>query len=352
MKSKGRGAAFNPPNRFEKHHLEPFELDYQPDDDGDERKVPTMFYKDTSKTILATNDSPDVPFTYSLNPYRGCEHGCIYCYARPSHEYLGFSAGIDFESKIVVKYDAPELLGQTLRRKNWKPQAITISGNTDPYQPVERKLQLTRRCLEVLLKFCNPVSIITKNHLVTRDIDILRELAKLNLILVHISVSCLDETIVRRMEPRTSTPAKRFEAMEMLAANGIPVAVNASPIIPGLSDKDLPTILKSAASHGAKFAGYSLVRLPGAVEQIFSEWVHQELPNRSEKILNRIGETHAGRLNDSRWTKRMTGEGEFAGTTHQLFETSCKKYGLNKKEFELPTAHFRREPDGQMEMFG
>lgn len=345
---KGRGASFNPPNRFEKFHLEPLDIDLEQED----KKIPTVFYRDTSKSILAKNDSPDIPFRFSLNPYRGCEHGCVYCYARPSHEYLGFSAGIDFESKIVVKTDAPEQLAATFQKRSWKPQIIALSGNTDPYQPVERKLQLTRRCLEVFLQFRNPVSIITKNHLITRDVNILSELAKLNLVVVHISVSCLDEDIVRRMEPRTSTPVKRFEAMEILAAHGIPVSVNASPIIPGLSDKDLPSILNQAAAHGAKYAGYSLVRLPGAVEQIFVNWLKQEMPNRSKKILKRIGETHAGRLSDSRWMKRMTGEGEFARTVHQLFEVNRERYGLNREDIKLSTEHFRRVLDEQMEMFG
>jgi len=217
----GRGTPSNPPNRFEKLHLEPMDGD----GDAEDRPVPTTFFKDTSKTILAKNDSPDIPFTYGINPYRGCEHGCIYCYARPSHEYLGFSAGLDFETRILVKHDAPALLEQAFRKKSWEPQMVCLSGNTDCYQPVERKLQLTRRCLEVFVKYKNPVGIITKNALVTRDLDLLAALAKDNLVSVTISLSTLQNDLVGAMEPRTSVPSMRLEAMRTLSENGIPVTV-------------------------------------------------------------------------------------------------------------------------------
>ncbi len=343
---KGRGASFNPPNRFEKLHVEPIEEEWE-----DERTIRTEFFVDTSRSILAKNDSPDLGFTYSINPYRGCEHGCIYCYARPSHEYLGFSAGIDFESKILVKPDAPQLLEETFKRKSWQAQVIAFSGNTDPYQPIERKLQLTRRCLEAFLKYCNPVEIITKNFLITRDIDILRELALLNLVHIRISITTLDPELVRVMEPRTSTPAKRLEALEILASNRIPVGVNAAPIIPGLTDEELPAILREAAARGAISAGYIIVRLPGSVEPLFLDWLQRELPDRAPKIINRLREVRAGKLSDSRFGTRMRGEGKVAVSIEDLFRLTCKKYHLNERRVELSTEYFVRTSERQIEMF-
>src|SRR5712692_2137188 len=300
---KGRGAAFNPPNRFEKLHLEPLEIEKNPEDDP--QPIQTVFYKDSSKSILSKNDSPDIGFTYSINPYRGCEHGCIYCYARPGHEYLGFSAGIDFETKIMVKNDAPKLLEETFKKKNWRPQMVCFSGDTDCYQPVERKLQLTRQCLEVFLNYRNPVGIITKNALVTRDLDILKGLHALNLVEVTISITTLDAELARKMEPRTSAPYKRFETVETLASSGIPVRVNVAPIIPGLTDEEMPAILKEASARGAKFAGYTILRLPGAVRQLFLEWLQRELPGRATKIINRVRDIRGGELNDPRWGVRI-----------------------------------------------
>ncbi|MBI1803964.1 MAG: PA0069 family radical SAM protein [Ignavibacteriae bacterium] len=348
-KSKGRGATFNPPNRFEAFHLEP--LDVQSGDD-DGRPIQTMFFKDTSKTILAKNDSPDIPFTYSLNPYRGCEHGCIYCYARPSHEYLGFSSGLDFETKILVKHDAPELLEKEFKKKSWQPQMVSLSGNTDCYQPVERKLQLTRRCLEIFLKYRNPVGIITKNALITRDLDILTELARNNLVLTAISMTSLDKELVRKMEPRTSVPHMRLETIEMLTKSGIPVMVNVAPIIPGLNDEEIPAILKEAAARGAVSAGCIMLRLPGPVKPLFCDWLQRELPERAGKVLNRIRDVRGGNLSDPRWGKRMTGEGEIARTINRLFKINRERYGLNKKRFEFNTSLFRREPERQIELFG
>ncbi|HUL43433.1 MAG TPA: PA0069 family radical SAM protein [Bacteroidota bacterium] len=347
--AKGRGARFNTPNKFEALHLEPMEVESQ--DDGD-RPVRTIFYKDTSKSVLARNDSPDVPFTYSLNPYRGCEHGCIYCYARPSHEYLGFSAGLDFETKILVKHDAPELLAKELNRKSWKPQWVCLSGNTDCYQPAERSLRLTRRCLEVFLRFRNPLGIITKNYLVTRDLDILKNLSAMNLVDVTISITSLDADLVRLMEPRTTTPAKRFDAVELLLKNGVPVNINISPIIPGLNDEEIPAILKAAAKRGATRASYTLVRLPGAVGTLFFEWVERSLPGKAQKILRRIKETHRGTLDDGRWGLRMSGEGMWSETVNRLFELNCKKFGFEKHHPVLTTEHFRNDRGKQAELFG
>jgi len=347
---KGRGAAFNPPNRFEKLHLEP--LDIERDLEDEIRPVPTIFYKDTSRTILAKNDSPDIPFSYSINPYRGCEHGCIYCYARPSHELLGFSAGIDFETKIMVKLDAPKLLAEAFRKKTWKPQMVCLSGNTDCYQPAERKLQITRQCLEVFLRHRNPVGIVTKNFLVTRDLDILNELAALNLVVVSLSITSLHAELIRVMEPRTSAPHKRLEAVEILASAGVPVDINLTPIIPGLNDEEIPTILRESAARGATSASFAMLRLPGFVQDLFLDWLRRELPDRSTKILNRIKDMRGGALHDSRWHSRIRGEGEITKTIGELFRLTCEKYGLNKKNFEFSLNHFRRLPQGQEELFG
>jgi DNA repair photolyase len=340
---KGRGANLNPPNRFERLHVEPLDDHWE-----DDRTVETEFLVDTSRSILAKNDSPDLEFTYSINPYRGCEHGCVYCYARPSHEYLGFSAGADFESRILVKPKAPELLEQAFNKKSWQPQVIAFSGNTDPYQPVERKLQLTRRCLEVFLKYRNPVEIVTKNFLVTRDLDILQQLASLNLVHVLISITSLDPGLVRVKEPRTPTPAKRLEAIEILADNKIPVGVNAAPIIPGLNDEELPSILEEASARGATSAGYILVKLPGEVKTIFLDWLHRELPERESKIVNRLREVRGGKLSDSRFGTRMRGEGKVAETIKNLFRLACKRYHLNGRIIKLSTEHFLRTPETSM----
>ncbi|MBI5475073.1 MAG: PA0069 family radical SAM protein [Ignavibacteriae bacterium] len=341
--TRGRSAGFNPPNRFEKLHLEPLDIDVP--SEPDEPQLQTTFYLDSSKTILAKNDSPDLPFDYSINPYRGCEHGCIYCYARPSHEYLGFSAGLDFESKIMVKMDAAKLLSETLRKESWQPQMVAFSGNTDCYQPAERKLQLTRECLKVFLDHRNPVGLITKNALVLRDLDLLQEMAKYNLIHVMLSITSLDAQLIRKMEPRTSSPENRLNAIEELARNGVPVGVNIAPTIPGLTDEELPAILKSAAERGAQSAGYLLLRLPGAVEPLFLNWLGRELPERSGKIINRIRDTRQGELSEARFGKRMRGEGEIAAAIHSLFEINMRKYNLNKRWHGLSTEHFRRETD-------
>ena len=254
MNIKGRSSGFNPPNRFEEISLAATDDDsrFFPDEDPTERKVETKFYVNTSKTILAKNNSPDIPFTYSLNPYRGCEHGCIYCYARPSHEYLGFSSGLDFETKIMVKQNASELLRATFKKKNWMPQIIALSGNTDCYQPIERQLQITRKCLEVFLEFRNPIGIVTKNALIQRDIDILKEMAELNLVSVLVSITTLDHELARKMEPRTSAPAKRLETIEILAKNSIPVGVNVAPLIPGLNDEEIPVNSKGNIGERGK----------------------------------------------------------------------------------------------------
>jgi DNA repair photolyase len=350
--SAHRGAAENPVNRFEKIQVE-LDADWNPDDDyGGRLQGPrTQFFKDHSKTIIARNDSPDVGFFASLNPYRGCEHGCIYCYARPTHEYLGFSAGLDFESKIMVKEDAPGLLRAELMSPKWQPQVIFMSGVTDCYQPVERKLKLTRRCLEVLAEFRNPVFIVTKNRLVTRDIDLLAELARHHAAGVFLSITTLDSELRKIMEPRTSPPAARLAALRELSAAGIPAGVNVAPIIPGLTDHEMPAILKAAAEAGATSAGHTVVRLPYGVAPLFEKWLETHFPDRKEKALNRLRAMRGGKLYDAQWGKRMSGEGIFADQIGQMFEVARRKAGIQNDSRELSAAAFRRPPGAQLALF-
>ena len=338
---KGRGSQFNLPNRFEKVYIEPSD-DYDEYFDGDEiRKIETVFFKDYSKSVLVKNESPDIGAGYSINPYRGCEHGCVYCYARPTHEYLGFSPGLDFETKIMVKHDAHILLEKEFAKKNWMPQTVLFSGNTDCYQPVERKLEITRKCLGVFLRFGNPVVIITKNALVQRDIDILKELSEQNLVRVVISITTLKKDLQRKMEPRTSSPAMRLQTMNVLSSNGITAAVNVAPIIPGLTDEEIPEILRSASENGAIYAGRIMLRLPHSVKELFSSWIRKEFPDRADKILNRIKELRGGKLYDSNFSTRLTGEGIWAETIKKIFESNCRKYGLNKNKTPMPVSHFK-----------
>ncbi len=335
---KGRGASWNPQNRFEK-------LEYVRDEDAhyeDESAPGTVYLRDPTRTIITTNDSPDVVFDASINPYRGCEHGCIYCFARPTHEYLGLSAGLDFETKIFVKEDAPALLREELNSKKWEPKVIAISGVTDPYQPIERRLRITRGCLEVLADFRNPVGIITKNHLVTRDADVLAELASFNAARVFISITTLDPKLARIMEPRTSTPELRLEAISTLAAAGVPVGVMAAPTIPGITDHEMPNILAAAKKAGAKWAGFVVLRLPWAVAPLFEKWLEEHFPDRKDKVLNRIRDVRGGKLYDAQWGVRGRGTGIFADQIEALFDVTCRRLGLNEEARELSTASFRR----------
>ena len=344
---KGRGSQSNPQNRFESVHYEILdEGEYHTAD----RKIKTHFYRDNSKSALAKNDSPDIPFTFDLNPYRGCEHGCVYCYARPSHEYLGFSSGLDFETKIMVKDRIHLLLEKELKKKSWRPQRITIAGNTDCYQPIEQKLQLTRKCLEVFFKLKNPVDVITKNHLISRDIDVLSDLAKENLTTCTISVTTLDKKLQASMEPRTSPPELRLKAIEELSKAGIPVFVNVAPIIPGLTDSEIPAILKRAAENGATGAYWVMLRLPYAVKEIFAEWIRREYPDRADKILNRIKDVRSGKINETEFGKRMRGSGEIAESIKQLFDISCEKFGLTKRHWPLSVDKFDNGSNVQMEL--
>ncbi|HEX3624197.1 MAG TPA: PA0069 family radical SAM protein [Verrucomicrobiae bacterium] len=346
-----RGAPENPPNRFEKIHLEP-DADWNPDDDSAPAGPPTQFFVDHSKTVIAHNDSPDIGFTSSLNPYRGCEHGCIYCYARPTHEYLGFSSGLDFESKIMVKLNAPELLREELSSPKWKPQVIVMSGVTDCYQPVESKLKLTRRCLEVLLEFRNPAGIITKNFLVARDVDVLSELAKHHCVSVCLSITTLDNHLRLVMEPRTSPPQARLNAIRKLAEANVPVSVNVAPIIPGLTDHEMPAILKAAHDAGATSAGFTVVRLPYANAPLFEKWLETHFPDRKEKVLNRIKAMRGGKLYNSQWGSRMRGEGIFAEQIEAMFDVARRKAGFKDvRNYELSTAGFRRPEGAQLSLF-
>lgn len=342
----GRGAAFNPINRFENIS---YERDYDSDPEEDPAPI-TQFLKDSSHSIISRNESPDVGFSASLNPYRGCEHGCVYCYARPTHEYLGMSAGLDFETKILVKENAPELLRSELTAPGWKPQVLALSGVTDCYQPIERKLQITRRCLQVLCEFRNPTIIITKNRLVTRDIDLLEELTRYNAISVALSITSLDRNLQRDLEPRTSTPENRLNAIRALAEAHIPVSVMVGPVIPGLNDHEIPSILNAAAQAGATGAGYVVLRLPFAVKELFEQWLEQHRPLAKDKILNAVRSIRGGNLNDPRFNSRMRGEGPIAESIKQLFDISKRRAKLDAVRPELSTDAFRR-PSQQLALW-
>jgi DNA repair photolyase len=349
----GRSASWNPANRFEKLHVDLGDADVVQIDPTNEEEKPrpaTQFFRDGTRTIISRNNSPDVGFETSLNPYRGCEHGCIYCFARPTHEYLGLSAGLDFESKIMVKTDAPRLLEAELSAPKWEPQVLVMSGVTDPYQPVERRLRITRGCLEVLAKFRNPVAIITKNRLVTRDIDLLGELAVHNAAAVNVSVTSLDPNLQRVLEPRTSSPAARLETVAALRAAGIPVGVMVAPIIPGLTDHEVPKIVEACARAGAQFAGYTIVRLPWAIAPLFEHWLDEHFPGKKQKVLERIRHIRGGtKLNDARWGTRTKGEGIFAEQIRSMFEVSCRRAGISSRP-KLSTAAFRRSRE-QLDLF-
>lgn len=350
LNKRGRAAESNVTSRFDKNvTTSDVDNSYYVDED-DKVLLRTQFMKDTSRTILTPNDSPDLPFGYSMNFYRGCEHGCIYCYARPTHEYLGLSAGLDFESKIFVKEDAPELLRAAFMKKSWEPQSIMMSGATDCYQPAEKKYELSRRCLEVLRDFKHPVGIITKNNLITRDIDILSEMAKDDLVMVFLSITTLDADLARVLEPRTSSPDGRLKAIRALRDAGIPVGVNVAPIIPGLTDHELPAILKSAKEAGAEWSGYTLLRLPYSVSTLFTEWLDIHRPLAKDKVLNYIRELRGGKLNSAEFGDRMRGQGPRAESLKQMFNIFSDKFGFNQREFEKRTDLFQR-PGDQLGLF-
>jgi DNA repair photolyase len=308
--------------------------------------------RDCSQSIVTYNDSPDIPFRASINPYRGCEHGCSYCYARPTHEYLGFSAGLDFETRILVKERAPELLRQELSSARWTPQFLALSGVTDPYQPVERRLQLTRKCLAVLAEFANPVGIVTKNQLVTRDVDLLSELARHDAVAVNLSVNSLDPDLARALEPRASSPRQRLEAVAALARAGVPAGVLVAPVIPGLNDHEIPAVVAAASRAGARWAGLLVLRLPHGVGPLFDDWLQRCAPTRRDGVLARIRAMRSGKLNDTRFGVRMRGEGILAEQIARLFQVACRRVSLATEAPELSTAAFRRPGGTQLDLFG
>jgi DNA repair photolyase len=348
----GRGTALNPANRFEAIHVEPeYEyLEHDPDAVEKLARPPTRYYLDRSRSIIAQNDSPDVGFSHSINPYRGCSHGCSYCFARPGHAYLAMSAGLDFEMKIMVKPDAAMLLRRELSRESWRPTTLQVSGVTDCYQPGERHFRLTRQCLEVLAEFRNPASLITKNHLITRDLDLLGAMANWHGVAAIVSITTLDANLARVMEPRTSTPARRLEAVRKLADAGVPVGVMVAPIIPGLNDHEPPQILAEAAKAGATFCGYVVLRLPWEVAPIFEDWLGQHLPDRADKVLNRVRELRGGKLNSVSFGDRMRGRGVWAEQIRAVFAMAKRRAGIAGTFPALSTAQFRR-PGGQMNLF-
>ncbi|HEV7222179.1 MAG TPA: PA0069 family radical SAM protein [Pirellulales bacterium] len=354
-KAAGRGAQQDPPNRFLSIRVEETFDDRDDDEDlrADRRVVPTEFLPDRSRTILSENDSPDVPFRYSINAYRGCEHGCAYCYARPTHEMLGLGAGLDFETKILVKHEAPALLRRELAKPGWTAETIAMSGVTDCYQPAERRFRLTRGLLEVLSEANQPVGIITKNALLTRDLDLLASMAARRLVHVYLSVTTLDAELARTLEPRTSPPRAKLAAIKSLSDAGVPVGVMAAPVIPGLTDHETPAILQAAREAGACTAGYTLLRLPLNVEPIFRDWLAAHAPDRQSRIESLIRSTREGKLNDSQFGRRMRGQGEYAAQIAQNFAVFRRKHGLDQPLPEFDRSQFQppRAASGQMTLF-
>lgn len=348
---KGRGAPANPANRFQAHRYttdDPDGIDpvYEPDPD-----LRTEFFPDHARSAISRNDSEDISFEYSVNPYQGCEHGCVYCYARNSHEYRGFSAGLDFEQKILVKHDIVGLLEQEFSRKSYRVSPITLSGNTDCYQPVERKLRLTRGLLELMLKYGHPVSLITKNSLILRDLDVLQELAARDLVQVAITINSLDEELRQKMEPRTATAVKRLRVIRALAEGGVPVRLMCAPVIPGLNMDGIPKLIEDAARHGASDVSYTVVRLNGAIGPLFEDWLQKAYPDRAQKVLNLIASCHDGRVNDNRWGKRMHGDGPIADQIAQLIQLCRRRYMRNVERQPLRTDLFLPPSGKQLDLF-
>lgn len=350
---KGRGAQHNTQNRFLKHEhtVRDDFLNYCEAENEKADNNKTSYLEIFPKTILNKVTSPDIGMTYSMNPYQGCEHGCIYCYARNTHEYWGYSAGLDFERKILFKANAPKLLEQKLKSKNWKAQNIMFSGNTDCYQPIEKKLEITRKMLQVLLKLKHPASMITKNSLILRDLDILKQMASLHLIRVSISITSLSEETRRLVEPRTATIKKRLEVVKILAENNIPVNVMMAPIIPAINNHEILPLVKKVSELGATSVGYTVVRLNGAIGEIFTKWVRKAYPDRADKILHQIKDCHNGSLNDSRYSTRMSGEGKIAEQIAMQFKLARKIYLKDKSFPKLDFSLFDKHETNQMSLF-
>jgi DNA repair photolyase len=336
----GRGAVINPKNKFSV--AQTLKIHQEGIDDFEESLPRTTFFNEYPKSIISRNSSPDIPFDLSINPYQGCEHGCVYCYARESHQYWGYSAGLDFESKIIVKHNAADLLERAFLNPKWKVEPIMLSGNTDPYQPAERRYRLTRKLLKTCLKFRNPVSIITKNALILRDLDILKELAERRLVNVMVSITSLNESLRRNLEPRTATSAKRLKVVRELSAAGIPVGVMIAPVIPGLNMNEIPAIAKAAADAGATDISHTMLRLNGPIEDIFRNWLSAVYPDRAQKVLSQVQSTHSGKTSDSRFMKRMLGEGRVAEMAAQMLKTSRQQFFKNPGFPEPDLKSFRR----------
>jgi DNA repair photolyase len=352
---KGRGAAVQPANPYIAVRVE---ADFEHVAEDAEYlaqlgRPPTEYFPDESQSIVTENDSPDISFRYSVNPYRGCSHGCSYCYARPYHEYLGLSAGLDFETKVFVKYRAAELLRDFLARPAWKPETIVFSGVTDCYQPAEREFRVTRGCVEVAAECRQPIGIITKNALVTRDIDLLQRLAEHNAVRVSLSITTLDPQLARVMEPRTSSPEARLRAIRELSAAGIPTNVMTAPIIPGLNDSEIPAILAAAREAGAQWAGYVLLKLPTTVRDVFTDWLRRTYPDRTERIESLIRSTRSGRLNDSQFGRRQVGTGNHADLIADTFRIWKHKLGFSDEHPQLTADAFipPRPSKGQLRLF-
>ena len=352
---KGRGAVSNIEGRFEKRRIAPIE-DGRPEGDEDDAppRLTTTVIPEKTRTILARNDSPDISFDRSINPYKGCEHGCVYCFARPTHSYLGLSPGLDFETKIFSKPDAARLLREELRRPGYRCEVIALGANTDPYQPAERDLKITRSLLEVLQEHRHPVGIITKSSLVLRDLDLLAPMAEERLASVFVSITTLDRGLARTMEPRAASPDRRLATLRALSDAGVQAGVLSSPMIPGLNDSELERILEAAAGAGARSAGYVLLRLPHEVKQLFTEWLETHYPLKAKHVLSLVRETHGGRLYDSEFGTRMKGTGPYAELLRRRFETACRRYGLSRTPAPLDTGRFRVPPRAgdQPDLFG
>jgi DNA repair photolyase len=356
---KGRGATINPPNRFDAQQPAAFDdgWDTLATDFADLPPLPTTLIRDASRSVISWNQSPDIGFDRAVNPYRGCEHGCVYCYARPTHAYLGYSPGLDFETKLLFKPEVAELLEKELRKPGYVARPLALGSNTDPYQPIERTLKLTRSVLEVLDRFNHPLTIVTKSAGVLRDIDILRRLAERNLVRVNLSVTTLDAKLARRMEPRAATPTRRLQAIEQLTRAGIPAGVLAAPMIPALNDAELESILQAASRAGARWAGYVLLRLPHELKQIFEDWLHQHFPDRARHVLDLVRETRAGALNDAKFGQRFSGTGVYADLLARRFARAARQWGLEQREsldcslFAVPATEKKGMSESQMSLF-
>ena len=345
---KGRGAVSNQAGRFERFQTEPLcaseREEASPGDEEISSSPATTVTPERTRTIITRNDSPDIPFDRSINPYKGCEHGCIYCFARPTHAFLGLSPGLDFETKIFSKPDAARLLREELRRPGYQCRVMALGSNTDPYQPAEKRLRITRGILEVLAEHRHPLTIVTKSHLVLRDLDILKPMADVGLAGIMLSVTTLDLGLARSMEPRASPPMRRVETIARIAQCGIPVGVLASPMIPGLNDHEMERILEACAQAGARWAGYILLRLPLEIKDLFAEWLREHYPLRADHVLNLVRQTREGKLNQSEFGTRMRGTGPFADLLQRRFAVACRRLGLNADESRLDTSQFRVPP--------